>query len=103
MSSLIEQLITIREARHLTQTALAEHAGLNRMTIVKTESEQFDPRLSTILVMARALGLDLMLVPKELKQSLEEFIQSGGKYVGQPQGIEAPRSIVDTLLDRGES
>ena len=70
------------------------------MTVARTELGKIDPRLSTILVMARALGLDFMLVPKELKQALEEFIQSGGKYVGQAPGIEAPLSIVDTLLSK---
>ena len=39
-----------------------------------------------------------MLVPSELTQPLSEFIQAGGKYFGQAQGIDAPRSIVDTLL-----
>jgi len=68
------------------------------MTVARTEHEKIDPRLSTVLVMARALGLDLMLVPKELKQPLEEFIQAGGKYLGQAPGIEAPLSIVDSLL-----
>lgn len=98
MSRLIQQLINAREAKHLSQTAFAEKAGLNRMTVARTELEKIDPRLSTVLVMARALGLDLMLVPKELTKPLEEFIQSGGKYVGQDAGIEAPRSIVDVLL-----
>ncbi|MEB0138815.1 MULTISPECIES: helix-turn-helix transcriptional regulator [unclassified Undibacterium] len=98
MSTIIEQLVNVREVKHLSQTAFAEKAGLNRMTVARTELGKIDPRLSTILVMARALGLDLMLVPKELKQALEEFIQSGGKYVGQAPGVEAPLSIVDAIL-----
>ena len=102
MSTIVQQLIKVRESKQLSQTAFADKAGLSRMTIVRTEHGQIDPRLSTILVMARALGLDLMLVPKELKQPLEEFIQSGGRYVGQAPGIEAPRSIVDSLLSEGK-
>ncbi len=102
MSTLIQQLVAIREAQKLTQSALSDLSGLSRMTIVRIEHAQIDPRLSSVLVMARALGLDLVLVPKELKQPLEEFIQAGGKYLGQAQGIDAPRSIVDSLLtDRG--
>lgn len=98
MINLVQQLVLAREAKKFTQTTLSQESGLSRMTVVRTELEQIDPRLSTILLMARSLGLDLVLVPKELKQSLEQFIQSGGKYVGQAPGIDAPLSIVDTLL-----
>lgn len=98
MNTLVQQLIALREEQQITQAALSERSGLSRMTIVRTEKGQIDPRLSTILVMARALGLELMLVPSELTQPLSEFIQAGGKYFGQAQGIDAPRSIVDTLL-----
>ena len=101
MINLVQQLVLAREAKKFTQTTLAQESGLSRMTVVRTELEQIDPRLSTILLMARSLGLDLVLVPKELKQSLEQFIQSGGKYVGQAPGIDAPLSIVDTLLNKG--
>ena len=97
MITIISQLSKIREEQHLTQSALASKSGLSRMTVVRIENQQIDPRLSTIIVMARAPGFDLMLVPTELNAPLEEFIRSGGKYLGQPQGIEAPRSIVDTL------
>ena len=103
MSTIVHQLTKIRESKQLSQLALADKAGLSRMTVARTELGKIDPRLSYILVMARALGLDLMLVPKELKQPLEEFIQSGGRYVGQAPGIEAPRSIVDSLLSEGEN
>ena len=102
MSNIVHQLTKIRESKQLSQLALADKAGLSRMTVARTELGKIDPRLSSILVMARALGLDLILVPKELKQSLEEFIQSGGKYVGQAPGIEAPPSIVDSLLNEGK-
>jgi|SRR5450830_202666 len=102
MSTIVHQLTKIRESKQLSQLALADKAGLSRMTVARTELGKIDPRLSSILVMARALGLDLMLVPKELKQPLEEFIQSGGRYVGQAPGIEAPRSIVDSLLSEGK-
>lgn len=101
MINLVQQLVLARETKKYSQTTLAEESGLSRMTIVRTELEQIDPRLSTILLMARSLGLDVVLVPKELKQSLEQFIQSGGKYVGQAPGVDAPLSIIDTLLGKG--
>lgn len=97
MITIIQKLTQIRDKQGISQAALAAKAGLSRLTVVRTENEQIDPRLSTILVLARALGFNLMLVPTELSAPLEQFIRSGGKYLGQPQGIDAPKSIVDTL------
>ncbi|PXX41475.1 helix-turn-helix domain-containing protein [Undibacterium pigrum] len=100
MINIVEQLNAMREASKQSQSELAERAGLSRMTVVRTEHGQIDPRLSTIQVMARALGLELMLVPQELTGPLLSFIQAGGKYLGQEQGIDAPLSVVDSLLAR---
>jgi DNA-binding XRE family transcriptional regulator len=97
MNNLIQQLVSVREVQNISQTQLADTSGLSRMTIVRVEHEKIDPRLSTIQVMARAMGLELILVPKELTEPLQDFIRSGGKYFGQPQGIDAPLSIVDSL------
>ncbi|MFZ6653891.1 helix-turn-helix domain-containing protein [Undibacterium sp. TJN19] len=101
MNNITRQMTALREASKQSQADLAELAGLSRMTVVRTEHGQIDPRLSTIQVMARALGLELMLVPQELTAPLTSFIQAGGKYLGQDQGIDAPLSVVDSLLAKG--
>ncbi|MFJ2991132.1 helix-turn-helix transcriptional regulator [Pandoraea sp. NPDC087047] len=95
--SLMEPLIAARKDAGLTQAELAERAGLSRMTVQKMESGAFDPRMSTLLEMARALGLEPMFVPAELRQEVEAFLRSGGKYLAQPSGVSAPPSIVQTL------
>ncbi len=97
MMSFIAPLIAARKAAGLTQAELADQAGLSRMTVQKVESGAFDPRLSTVLEAARALGLEPMLVPAGLRQEVEAFLRSGGKYLAQPSGIAAPPSIVETL------
>ena len=72
------------------------------MTVQRTETGKIAPRLSTVLVLARALGMDLMLVPKSLRPDLENFVRSGGRFLGQPSGIAAPPSLVDKLLQSDE-
>ena len=42
--------------------------------------------------------MDLMLVPRQLRPDLEDFVRSGGRFPGQPEGIGAPPSLVDELL-----
>lgn len=100
MSIIPQQLAHVRRAQGLTQAELADKAGLSRMAVQKTESGSTDPRLSTLAVMARALGMELMLVPTALRHDLEHFVQSGGRVLGQRAGVEAPASVVDQLLER---
>ncbi len=100
MSKLSSEYVQARQAHGLTQAQLAEKAGLSRMAVQKAESGTTDPRLSTLQVMARAMGMELMLVPSEIRRDLEQFVQSGGRLLGQRAGIGAPASVVDQLLKR---
>lgn len=67
------------------------------MTVQKLEAGSIDPRMSTIAVLLRVLGLELMLVPAGLSPAVENFLQSGGRIVAQPAGVGAPASIVEVL------
>jgi transcriptional regulator with XRE-family HTH domain len=55
-----------RRAAGLAQEALADKADLHRNTIPLLENDRREPRLSTILALARALGID----PSELLKGL---------------------------------
>ena len=96
-SDLIPALVQARKARGMTQAQLAEQAGLSRMAVQRTETGDVDPRFSTLQEMARVLGLELIAVPAALRAELLAFIQSGGRYLAQPQGADAPPSIVRSL------
>lgn len=97
MISLLEELENARKAAGLSQEQLAARAGLSRMTVQRTESGQIDPRMSSLVVMSRALGMDVMLVPAALRPDLESFVRSGGRFLGQVAGAGAPPSIAETL------
>ena len=96
--SIVTQLIALRKAQRLTQAELADRAAMTRMTVQRIESTGTDPRLSTVEELAKALGLELMLVPSSLRQELDGFVASGGKTLGQAAGSGAPASIVDLVL-----
>ena len=57
--NLIAELQAARKRQGLKQQELAERAGLSRMTVQRIESGAIDPRLSTLVEMARVLGLTL--------------------------------------------
>lgn len=96
-SPLYQRLLRAREAARLTQDQLAQRSGVARPTIYRCESGRYDARLSTVTELARALGLELMLVPKQLSAELAGFIQSNGKLLGQPAGVDAPRSVMEQM------
>jgi putative transcriptional regulator len=47
----------LRIAKKLSQAALAERVGLSREYVNKLEAGRYDPPLSTITALARALGV----------------------------------------------
>ena len=98
--ALINSLVATRKARKMTQAELAEKAGLSRMAVQRTETGDVDPRYSTLAEMSRVLGMQMMAVPADLVPALKAFIQSGGKFLGQLTGADAPPSIVDSLADK---
>lgn len=95
---IIKELEAARKAALLTQGELAQRAGVSRMTVSRIEAGM-DPRLSTLLELARAMGMEVMLVPRALRPEVEGFLRSGGRMLGQPAGAGAPKSLVD-LLDK---
>ena len=98
MPRISAELRAARRAAGLNQEDLATRSGLSRKTVNRLETAAIDPRLSTLEVITRALGMEIMLVPSTIRADIEAFIQSGGKLLGQPAGVDAPASIVDVVL-----
>ena len=96
-NELASSLAAVRKAQQMAQADLAQRAGLSRMAVQRTETGDVDPRFSTLAEMARVLGMEIIAVPAALRPELQAFIQSGGKFLGQPTGADAPPSVVDQL------
>jgi transcriptional regulator with XRE-family HTH domain len=87
---------SLREARRvagLSQAELAARAGVSQ----KLEAGSIDARLSTWSALMRALGLEWMLVPAALAPAALQFLQAGGRALGQAEGISAPQSVIMQL------
>jgi transcriptional regulator with XRE-family HTH domain len=52
-----KRLKTVRRRRGLTQEALAAKAGLSRTYLARLETARQDPTLSTLVKLAKALGV----------------------------------------------
>lgn len=78
MPTLPEQLhptaTALNAARHragLSQRALGAKLGIAQSHLSKIERAAVDPQLSSLTEIARALGLELMLVPKQLVPAVQ--------------------------------
>lgn len=68
MSSAIEHLTkaikAARQRSHLSQRALGRKVGMPQAQISKIENAAVDPKISTLVALARAVDLELTLVPR---------------------------------------
>lgn len=58
---LILELVAARQAKKLSQTELAGYLGTQQSVIARIESGKTNPRLNTILEIARVLGVRLVV------------------------------------------
>ena len=54
-----------RKAEGLSQKALSDRIGLTQAQISRFENGKSDPRLSSLVEVARGLGVEVMLVPTD--------------------------------------
>ena len=81
----------MRKRRGLTQEGLAERTGGAQAHISGIERGTYDPRTSTLIAIAAALGCELMLVPKEKIAELRQGSSPNGRAT-------APASILDEVF-----
>lgn len=77
----------LREARHrkqLSQQELARKLGLRQRQISDLERAATDSRLSTLQNVARALDLELMLIPRHLIAVVEALQRTSGDVGKRP-------------------
>jgi len=74
LAKLGQTLKAAREKQNLTQREFATHSSFQQAQIARTERGA-DVRVSTLIELARALGLEVMLMPQTLVPTLEAMIR----------------------------
>lgn len=82
-----DALTGAQKARKLTAKELADSVGLSDLSVRRILSGQTAPRLTNAIALASELGLELVLVPKEVAQSIS----------GAPK---KPRSVLSNVERR---
>jgi len=84
MNTLIQQLQKARQTKGLSQSELGKQCGLPQSHLSKIESGQTDPRLSSLIELARHVDLEPMLIPRTLVPAIKAIISGNGQASSQP-------------------
>lgn len=71
-----QQLRTTREARKMSQRELSARSGLTQSHISQIERGTMEPGLSSLVDVARALDLEVVLAPKKLMPAIRNILDS---------------------------
>jgi len=77
MNSILKQLKIARQEKGLKQSEFGNKLGLPQSHISKIERGETDPRLSTVVDMARIVDRELILVPRRLAPAIRRMIEGG--------------------------
>lgn len=77
-------LLEARTSKQLTQQQLAAKLGYRQRQISDLERAKTDPRLSTIQNVARALDLELVIIPRHLITAVDGLLRAGSGSATRP-------------------
>ena len=75
ITHITDKLKAEREAQGLSQLALSKLAGIPQSHISKIENGTVDLRLSSLIELARVLGLELILVPRKALPAVKSIVR----------------------------
>jgi transcriptional regulator with XRE-family HTH domain len=86
-SGLVSALKQARENKGLSQRALSAKIDVPQSPISKIESGRVDIKASSLIELARALDLEIMLIPRSLVPAVESLTRTSGEREkpGEPQ------------------
>ena len=94
---IINALKSARAAKGLSQRALSKRTGIPQSHISKIESGGADIRLSSLIELARALDLDLKLVPRKAVPAVDNVVRSTVPTVAATPAIKEINRTLDTV------
>ncbi|NJK62905.1 MAG: helix-turn-helix transcriptional regulator [Synechococcaceae cyanobacterium SM2_3_1] len=89
-----------RADQGLTQRALAEKVNSPQSHIARIESGKTDPKLSTVIELARTLELEVMVIPRQLVPVVQSLVRGAAKRREEEESI--PRAAYALTEDEDE-
>jgi len=75
MNTIQQQLRDVRRTQHISQKALGSRMGLPQSHLSAIETGKVDPRLSSIIEIARLLDYEPLLVPRTLLPTVRAMLE----------------------------
>lgn len=94
---IIDALKRAREDEGLSQRALSERTGVPQSHISKIESGGADIRLSSLIELARALDLDLKLIPRKAVPAVDNVVRSTAPRTAATPAIKQINRTLDAV------
>jgi transcriptional regulator with XRE-family HTH domain len=94
-------LKTARQRKGLSQRALAEKVGVPQSHISKIESGGVDLQTSSLIAMARAIDLEVQLVPRRLLPAVQAMEREGALQMPVASTTALHKNL-DRLLDQAK-
>ncbi|MBY3537372.1 helix-turn-helix transcriptional regulator [Rhizobium laguerreae] len=91
-----QQIRATREARNMSQRELSARSGLTQSHISQIERGTMEPGLSSLVDVARALDLEVVLAPKKLMPAIGNILGSSTSVTGDTPTSEQ-RKLVGRL------
>lgn len=82
-----------REAKGLSQRALAKLAGVPQSHISKIENAGVDLRISSLTEIARALDLELAMVPRKTVPAVNSIVRSAQPVVARKSAVSLAKEL----------
>lgn len=82
-----------REARALSQRALSAKSGVPQSHISKIENGAVDLRVSSLVALARVLGLELLLVPRKSVSAVQAIAAGHTDDPGESDSVRPAYSV----------
>lgn len=99
IQDIIVALKSARAAKGLSQRALSERTGVPQSHISKIESGGADIRLSSLTELARALDLDLRLVPRKAVPAVDSVVRATVPTVTATPAVKELNRTLDAVSD----
>jgi transcriptional regulator with XRE-family HTH domain len=87
ISTITHQIMKARKARALSQTALADRLGMKQSQISSIEAGKHDLRLTTLIEVSRAVGLEIVLAPRSLLPAITYVMQTTDSQYSEQKSI----------------
>lgn len=94
---LIEQLTRARKAKGLSQRALGDKVGWPQSHVSKFEKGNADIRLSGLVELARALDLEVTLVPRKAVPAVRSVVKASGEDDRTSQALQKIDQVQRTI------